>query len=150
MVYFTILLVAFMTSPLVMSQSLPKVLPLAVKSPYLNYWSHDPLVRADWPMFWTKKVCNPFCNKYFIPHEGSLQLVGWSGMIRIDNVTHQWHGQWISENISVTNRQITPTRTILTLNLGPAELIVTFLSPIEVSTLTSPFCCLHSNHYPDL
>ena len=57
MIYLGVSLIALITSTLVMSQQLPKVLPLAVKSPYLNYWSHDPLVRADWPMFWTNKVC---------------------------------------------------------------------------------------------
>lgn len=70
--------------------------------------------------------------------------MGWAGMVRIDNITHQWHGQWISEAINVTDRQITPTRTILILNLGPAQLTVTFLSPIEVSPSLSSLNCLYS------
>ena len=63
--------------------------------------------------------------------------MGWSGKIRIDGTTYSWMGldpNQSGPNVStVTNVQITPTRSIYAITAGPMNLTVTFLSPIEVS-----------------
>ena len=61
--------------------------------------------------------------------------MGWAGKIRIDGTTYAWLGQDGIDNASatVTDFQITPTRSIFAMQAGPMNLTVTFLSPIEVS-----------------
>ena len=58
MVRFEFIILATPLSVVAQQLPLPPVLPLAVRSPYLNYWSHDPNVAPNWAMFWTKKVSN--------------------------------------------------------------------------------------------
>ena len=60
--------------------------------------------------------------------------MGWTGKIRVDGATFQWMGQDGIEdgNATVTDIQITPTRTLFIMEAGPINLTVTFLSPIEV------------------
>lgn len=43
-------------------------------------------------------------------------------------------------NVVVADREITPTRTIFTFHAGPMDLIVTYISPIEVSELGFWIC----------
>ncbi|KAK7685160.1 hypothetical protein QCA50_011523 [Cerrena zonata] len=62
-------------------------------------------------------------------------VLGWEGMIRIDDHAYQWLG-FSSQSLdiaNITSTQITPTRTIFTYDAGPAQLTATFLSPIERS-----------------
>ena len=61
------------------------------------------------------------------------QLPGRTALLRIDGVTHLILGQLaLAHRSNVTGSFITPTRTIFTLDVGPVEVSVTFLSPIEV------------------
>lgn len=63
----------------------------------------------------------------------SSQNIGWQAMIRVDNQTYQWLGASnVAPAVNLTNTQVTPTQTVFTFSAGPANLIVTFLSPIEV------------------
>ena len=64
-------------------------------------------------------------------------ITGWSGKIRVDGQPYVWMGaDRIPVNEStVSNVQITPTRAIYVMQAGPVNFTVTFLSPIEVSTL---------------
>ena len=63
--------------------------------------------------------------------------MGWAGKIRVDNTSYAWLGNDTAQsglNVStVTNVQITPTRSIYVMRAGPMNVTVTFLSPIEVS-----------------
>ena len=59
--------------------------------------------------------------------------VGWRGKIRIDGTMFSWMGHDNdSPTANITGLQLTPTRTIYTMQVGPISLNVTFLSPIEV------------------
>lgn len=67
-------------------------------------------------------------------------LVGPIGLARVDDITYQWLGDWIDQPeakginlVNLTSIQLTPTRTICQIQAGPMNLIVTYLSPIEVS-----------------
>ena len=59
----------------------------------------------------------------------------WAGRIRIDGQTYTWLGDNANPAIAATviGRQVTPTRTMFSLQAGPMDINVTFLSPIEVS-----------------
>ena len=66
-------------------------------------------------------------------------IIGWSGKIRVDGTTFSWMGQ---DNIgngsaTITDVQITPTRSIFSMQAGPMNITVTFLSPVEVRTQSS-------------
>jgi hypothetical protein len=68
------------------------------------------------------------------------QLSGRTALLRIDGVTHLILGQpALAHQSNVTGSFITPTRTIFTLDVGPVEVSVTFLSPIEVCVEESLF-----------
>ena len=60
--------------------------------------------------------------------------MGWAGKIRIDGATYGWMGNdnIPSNHSNITNVQITPTRSIYTMEAGPMNFSITFLSPIEV------------------
>lgn len=80
-------------------------------------------------------------TRCFYPH----QLSGRTALLRIDGVTHSIFGQLaLSNRSNVTGSFITPTRTIFTLDVGPVEVSVTFLSPIEVRVEVSLFKCIRS------
>ncbi|GJE95231.1 DUF4965 and DUF1793 domain-containing protein [Phanerochaete sordida] len=102
--------------------------PLAARSPYLNAWTNlnsNPMVNGATPL---QQIYPTFFND-------STALMGWSGFIRVDNVTYTWNGGVNGDNslhaTNITNLQITPTRTIMSLAAGPLDLNVTYLSPIE-------------------
>jgi hypothetical protein len=62
-----------------------------------------------------------------------VQILGWAGYIKVDGSTFHWLGSPVPGNASTwISTEITPTRTILTLEAGPMQLNVTFLSPVEV------------------
>ncbi|KAH8823811.1 hypothetical protein DL96DRAFT_1615536 [Flagelloscypha sp. PMI_526] len=108
-------------SLLVLAQNAPSVVPLAVKTPYLNAWVNSTL--QGWPMFWDMK---------------SENILGWIGLARVDGVTYQWMGGFPDiPHPKLTNTVLTPTRTILTFEAGPNVILnVTYLSPIETSDLS--------------
>ncbi|KAI0312486.1 hypothetical protein OF83DRAFT_644042 [Amylostereum chailletii] len=62
--------------------------------------------------------------------------LGWTGLIKVDNgTTYLWQGD--TGSVAGTNdtvlkySTVTPTRTIFTIQAGPLELNITYLSPIE-------------------
>lgn len=60
--------------------------------------------------------------------------LGWVGHVRIDGTTYKWLGSSpLANTTNLTAKEITPTRTILTVQAGPMDLTITFLTPIEVS-----------------
>ncbi|OCH90332.1 DUF1793-domain-containing protein [Obba rivulosa] len=110
-------------APLVNQSSWPNVVPVAVRSPYLNCWlfTQPPGTPfAQWPQFW------------------HYPILGWVGLARIDGTTYQWLGDWTAKTSSViranlTGVQITPTRTMFEFRAGSVNLNVTYLTPIERS-----------------
>ncbi|KAJ7875615.1 hypothetical protein B0H13DRAFT_1632648 [Mycena leptocephala] len=101
----------------------PSAVPLAVRSPTLNCWldtSSGTNPMATWPTFWN--------------HQHTL---GWAGYIKVDGLTWHWLGNPGPGNASTwLATEVTPTRTILTVQAGPMRLNVTFLSPVEPSDWT--------------
>ncbi|GBE81170.1 Glutaminase A [Sparassis crispa] len=105
----------------------PAAVPLAVRSPYFSAWlptlNTSLPVSNTWPSFWALNNPSP--------------VLGWAGHIRIDSQTYKWLGN-ANEPFNVSNltsTQVTPTRTVFSLQAGPMDLTVTFLSPIEPSDL---------------
>ncbi|KAK7052731.1 hypothetical protein R3P38DRAFT_2763069 [Favolaschia claudopus] len=97
----------------------PASVPLAVRSPTFNCWldvhnGSNPM--ASWPQFWNDK-----------------HILGWAGYIKVDGQTYHWLGDPVGNASTWLSTQVTPTRTILTVQAGPMQLNVTFLSPIEPS-----------------
>ncbi|KAF7368334.1 hypothetical protein MVEN_00154800 [Mycena venus] len=96
----------------------PSAVPLAVRTPTFNCWldtnnGSNPM--TNWPTFWN-----------------DLHILGWAGYIKVDGLTYHWLGDPVPGNASTwVATQVTPTRTILTVQAGPMQLNVTFLSPIE-------------------
>ncbi|RPD75342.1 hypothetical protein L226DRAFT_534905 [Lentinus tigrinus ALCF2SS1-7] len=116
------LLLVSVLSTLVRAQRtfFPASIPLSVRSPYHNVWlistnTSGPLSNS-WPHFW-----------------GQQSIMGWAGKIRVDGTTFSWMGQDGIGNgtATVTDIEITPTRSIFVMQAGPMNLTVTFLSPIE-------------------
>ncbi|KAK0196527.1 hypothetical protein F5146DRAFT_1129307 [Armillaria mellea] len=120
-------LVVFFTYPtLIRSAFFPAALPLAVRSPYLQCYvdtrsGHN--VNNQWPQFWTEK-----------------RILGWSGWIRIDEMTFELWGDFVGIKTNLTSFEITPTRTILSIQANTMNVNVTFLSPIELLSLLTPKC----------
>ncbi|PIL35880.1 hypothetical protein GSI_01540 [Ganoderma sinense ZZ0214-1] len=99
----------------------PAGFPLAVKTPYVSVWyqslNSSTSLPNSWPYFW-----------------GLQSIMGWSGKIRVNGTTYKWMGQDTTGTAAtVTNIQVTPTRTIFVLQAGPMNVTVTFLSPVEPS-----------------
>ncbi|KAJ6482672.1 hypothetical protein C8R45DRAFT_1099940 [Mycena sanguinolenta] len=103
----------------------PSAVPLAVRTPTFNCWlatqnGTNPMVA--WPTFWN------------VQH-----ILGWSGLIKIDGLTYSWLGiPGVGNASKWLETEITPTRTILTVQAGPVLLNVTFLSPVEVQVGVQP------------
>ncbi|KAK0482633.1 hypothetical protein IW261DRAFT_1592352 [Armillaria novae-zelandiae] len=117
------LVICLICPTLVRSAFFPAALPLAVRSPYLQCYANTRSgnnVNNQWFQFWTE-------NRI---------LLGWSGSIRIDNSTFQlWGGLGPGTSTNLTSFEITPTRTILSIQANTMNVNVTFLSPIEPSNL---------------
>ncbi|KAF7378318.1 hypothetical protein MSAN_00257500 [Mycena sanguinolenta] len=98
----------------------PSAVPLAVRTPTSNCWLNttngsNPM--TTWPTFWNDQ-----------------HILGWAGYIKVDGLTYRWLGAPGPGNSSTwIETQVTPTQTILTVQAGPMQLNVTFLSPIEPS-----------------
>lgn len=68
-----------------------------------------------------------------------VKILGWAGHIRVDGTNYRWLGddaQAPSIPGNLTGKQFTPTRSIFQVQAGPMNLNVTFLSPIEVRSLS--------------
>ncbi|KAJ7512010.1 hypothetical protein B0H11DRAFT_721093 [Mycena galericulata] len=98
----------------------PPAVPVAVRSPTFNCWldtrnGSNPLLNV-WPTFWNDE-----------------HILGWAGYIKVDGLTWNWLGFPVGNTSTLISTEITPTRTILTVQAGPMLLNVTFLSPVEPS-----------------
>ncbi|OCH91422.1 hypothetical protein OBBRIDRAFT_524115, partial [Obba rivulosa] len=103
----------------------PAAVPLAVHSPYFSLWL--PTQDGVNPL----NVITKFWN-------GSL--IGPIGLVRVDGTTYQWLGAWRGQRdasginlANLTGIQITPTRSILAVQVESIMLNVTYLTPIEPS-----------------
>ncbi|WPV23828.1 Glutaminase A [Fulvia fulva] len=103
----------------------PPAIPLAVKSPYLSTWSqagsdagNGGYLAGQWPTFWFG------------------QVTGWAGMIRVDNSTYTWMGNPPnSVFVNQTSFQYTSTQSIFTMQAGPVQMVITFLSSVTPDDL---------------
>lgn len=119
--------------------SSPGGFPLAVKTPYLHSWIFDNNQTAPeqiWPTVFTQnKVSDYFYAKSPKFHSAG-KILGWNGMIRVDNKSYQWLGAFSGDSTFSTTvasgSRITPTTTIFTIHAGPMRFNATFFSPIEV------------------
>ncbi|KAF2861318.1 GTA glutaminase A [Piedraia hortae CBS 480.64] len=104
----------------------PPSFPLAVRSPYFHTWlpagsdqGNGGYLAGEWPIFWHG------------------QIVGWQGLVSVDNTTYTWLGK-APENVDLANQtraEYTSTRSIFTLTAGPVELTATFLSPVHADDM---------------
>ena len=65
------------------------------------------------------------------------QVTGWTGFIRVDNVTYTWFGAPTGNSLyaNQTNYEYTSTKSIFTLNAGGlVDMTVTFLSTVTPGT----------------
>ncbi|KAK5700835.1 hypothetical protein LTR97_005352 [Elasticomyces elasticus] len=100
----------------------PPAIPLAVRSPYMNTWQqagsdggNGGYLAGEWPSFWMG------------------QLTGWSGFVRVDNVTYNWLGGSNQTSVFVdqTSFEYTATKSIFKMNAGGyVNMTVTFMSPV--------------------
>lgn len=97
----------------------PASIPLAVRSTYFNTWESTTNTSV-YSQTWPSLPLSP------------AAVQGWAGLARIDGITYSWLGDTLGVRpTTVTNVNITVTRTVFTLEAGPMELVITFLSPIE-------------------
>ncbi|KAI0310162.1 hypothetical protein OF83DRAFT_1288264, partial [Amylostereum chailletii] len=99
----------------------PASVPLAVRSPYL---------------FTYISTQNGTLHSDHWPRNLALPNLGWTCLVKVDNgTTYLWSGdtRTVPGTNDTTLKQltVTPTRTIFTLQAGPLELNITYLSPIE-------------------
>ena len=118
----------------------PPSFPLAVRNPYLNAWlpsgsnlaSNPPnsvgnggYLAGQWPSFWTSSY----------GADGEFRL-GWTGYIRIDNVTYEWMGNGFGTLVRAgpaatqLSAEYTATRTMFAFEADKVKFNVTFLTPI--------------------
>ncbi|KAF2212262.1 hypothetical protein CERZMDRAFT_112001 [Cercospora zeae-maydis SCOH1-5] len=104
----------------------PPAIPLAVKSPFMSTWQqagsdggNGGYLPGEWPTFWNGAI------------------TGWCGMIRVDSSTYTWMGSPNNNQVFVnqTAFSYTSTKSIFTLQAGPVEMVVTFLSNITPDNL---------------
>ena len=119
------------------------VIPLAVRSPYLNCWlqynkTSTATIRQTWPTAANfSQVCRPniSCGHQIL--NLLFQTLGWSFLIRVDNETYPFLGDvdpdLINDSSNSTGYSVGPTSTIVTGRAGPMLVNLTFLNPIEVS-----------------
>ncbi|KAH9079604.1 hypothetical protein EDB83DRAFT_2216395 [Lactarius deliciosus] len=101
---------------------IPAVVPLAVRSPYLNCWgtlipSGGNGIEATTPFSYTQ-------------HHPDWDPI----LVRVDNKTFGFLGPGLDPTISLvnlTNVESSPTQTLLTAEAGPMQINLTFLNPIE-------------------
>ncbi|KAF8491808.1 hypothetical protein F5888DRAFT_1619585 [Russula emetica] len=100
----------------------PFAVPLAVRSPYLNCWLQDGNPATSFGQTWPTTFNYP-------------QVLGWSVLVRVDNLTYWFLGDGRSypynATVNFTSIAVTPTQTVLTAQAGPMQVNLTFLNPIE-------------------
>ncbi|KAH9066439.1 hypothetical protein EDB87DRAFT_1828453 [Lactarius vividus] len=108
----------------------PAVVPLAVRSPYLNCWgalipSGGDGIQATTPFSYTQRHPD---------WDPSLERFDLVVLVRVDNKTFVFLGPEFDPTISLvnlTNVVISPTQTMLTAEAGFMQINLTFLNPIE-------------------
>ncbi|KAI0289968.1 DUF1793-domain-containing protein [Russula brevipes] len=99
----------------------PAAVPLAVRSPYLTSWDYT-----------TKGTT--FSRLWPTTYDSS-KILGWSVLVRVDNVTYSFLGDPVSsvtnDTANLTSIVVTPTQTNVTAQAGPMQVSLTFLNPIE-------------------
>ncbi|PIB02392.1 hypothetical protein CB0940_01877 [Cercospora beticola] len=104
----------------------PPAIPLAVKSPYMSTWQqagsdggNGGYLPGQWPTFWNGAI------------------TGWCGMIRVDNSTYTWMGNPDGARafVNQTAFSYTSTKSIFTMQAGPVQMVVTFLSNVTPDDL---------------
>lgn len=118
----TVLFFSLAASSYAQQTFFPASVPLAVRSTYFSAWEST-VTTSVYSRTWPTLPLSPDSNG----------VLGWTGLARIDGITYSWLGD--AQDVltsNVTNVNITATRTTFTLEAGPLELVVTFLSPIEV------------------
>ncbi|KAK7045364.1 hypothetical protein VNI00_007613 [Paramarasmius palmivorus] len=131
MILFVFHTIILLTVTLTSAQFQPSVVPLLIRSPFLNSWV-DRNTSSGWPMFWNTKM-----------------TLGLGGFVRVDGAAYEWMGNAFEdlnlakgpgENdisfVEVHGIDITPTRTIYSVSAGLMQLNFTFLSPVEPQDLT--------------
>ena len=68
-------------------------------------------------------------------------ILGWQGLVNIDGVSYNWLGDDLGtgNSTNLTNVLITPTRTVLSMTANTVDFNITFLSPIEASSVIHRF-----------
>ncbi|KIY67800.1 hypothetical protein CYLTODRAFT_396361 [Cylindrobasidium torrendii FP15055 ss-10] len=129
----------------VVAQRWPTSIPIAVRAPHFN--SYIPLgahqiptndqTHTNWPIHWKDE---------------RVRCVGTVGVKRLDgNYSAKLFGGVNVEEIPAATLKefaLTPTRSILTVEVGPVEATVTFLNPIEPNDLvlqSFPFMYMYCN-----
>ncbi|KAI0278696.1 hypothetical protein BGY98DRAFT_1186430, partial [Russula aff. rugulosa BPL654] len=121
-----LLLLALHTSPNVGRNDgdIYPAVPLAVRSPYLNCWLLDNENVSTSGQTWPRTINNS-------------QILGWSVLVRVDNVTYSFLGDVDPNlvngtvNLNSTYYAIGSTYTLLSGHAGPMQVNLTFLSPVE-------------------
>jgi hypothetical protein len=96
----------------------PPAVPLAVHDPYVSVWLCGTELAGSWPTAWTGAP------------------VGICGLIRIDGRGYVWCGDAGESGSGATSMletsvEVTPTRSIFTMEAAGVRLVVEWLSPIE-------------------
>ncbi|KAI0057014.1 hypothetical protein BV25DRAFT_1813076 [Artomyces pyxidatus] len=117
---FSVVFLCLFSTPSLAQQTIfPAATPLLVRSPYLSCW--EPTSNGTvFSKAWSRTSTGP--------------ILGWAGLVKVDGVSYVWLGDARgigSNSTNLTSTIFTPTRTILSIQAGPMELTVTFLSPIE-------------------
>ncbi|KAL1747092.1 hypothetical protein HDZ31DRAFT_32617 [Schizophyllum fasciatum] len=99
----------------------PAWLPMTVRSPQLNAWLwHTSDSYNDWPRFGLD----------------AGKVLAWCQFAKVDGELYQFFGNFSTGDWNMTSTRLTPTRTIIDVQLGSAvRLTTTFLSPIEPDDL---------------
>ncbi|KAH9938229.1 uncharacterized protein B0H18DRAFT_1112408 [Fomitopsis serialis] len=101
----------------------PPSVPLAVRSPYSSAWlpqnaGSGSALSNTWPQFWNGDT------------------LGWAGFVKVDGVSYIFWEllQWQRLR---TNKLRRPACRVFVLTAGPIQLTVTFLSPVEPTSLVN-------------
>ncbi|KAH8823734.1 hypothetical protein DL96DRAFT_1682963 [Flagelloscypha sp. PMI_526] len=97
----------------------PPAIPLISKTPYFHVWVSK-AITANWAKLWDMDNAN---------------LLGWTGLVRVDGHTYRWMGLYNAEPAIVADMIVTPTRTSVLYDAGPVRVNVTYLTPIAVEDL---------------
>lgn len=76
-------------------------------------------------------------NNVFVLNEKQQPITVWFAMAVVDGNAYKLMGSGAVPNVTAANQtsvKFTSTSTIFTLTAGPMDVIVTFISPIEVSS----------------